>query len=519
MASSADASWTTPGVGRVYLVGAGPGDPKLLTLRGKECLEEADVVIYDYLANPALLRHASKASVELIYVGRRGRGHYLEQPDINALLVAKAEEGKTVLRLKGGDPFIFGRGGEEAEVVADAGIPFEVVPGISAALACPAYAGIPITHRTMASSAAIVTGHEDPTKREPGVAWNAFAQDRGTLVILMGMRNLPTIVRSLLGEGKSPTTPVAVIRWGTRSAQRTVIGTLQDIVRKSTDAGIDPPATVVVGDVVMLREKLNWYERRPLFGKKVMVTRARSQAKECSDLLYQYGAETIECPTITMIPPADTSELDRAIDHIEQYHWAVFTSVNGVTYFMRHLHARHRDLRVLHGLRLCCIGPRTARELGTHGLIPDIVPETFQAEGIIDALTPLGLQGKRILIPRAEVARDVLPDTLRRLGAEVTVPAVYRTIRPESDVAWARDMLRGEEIAVITFTSASTVRNFVDLFGGRDRAHELLSRTAIASIGPITRDMVKECGLVPTITASESTIPALVDAIVDHFQN
>jgi uroporphyrinogen III methyltransferase/synthase len=334
----------------------------------------------------------------------------------------------------------------------------------------------------------------------------------------MGMRNLPSIVRSLLDEGKPPTTPVALIRWGTRSAQRTVTGTLQDIVKISTDAGIDPPAIIVIGEVVTLRDKLNWYERRPLFGKKVMVTRALSQAKECSDLLYDYGAETIECPTIEMIPPADTTALHRAIDNIEQYDWAVFTSVNGVTYFMRHLHDRNQDLRVLHNLRICCIGPRTAQELRKHGLIPDVVPETFQAEGVIDALAPLGLKGKRVLIPRAEVARDVLPDTLRSLGAEVTVPAVYRTIQPGRDVTWAMEMLRGKEISVITFTSSSTVRNFVDLFGGRDRAHELLSSTAIASIGPITSGTVKEFGLTPTIVAKENTIPALVDAIVEFYR-
>ncbi len=501
----------------MYLVGAGPGDPKLITLRGKECLEEADVIIYDYLANPALLRHSTKTAVELIYVGRRGRGHYLDQAEINALLVAKAQDGKTVLRLKGGDPFIFGRGGEEAEVVADAGIPFEVVPGISSALACPAYAGIPITHRTLASSATIVTGHEDLLKDAPDVTWKPYAHQEGTLVILMGMRNLPNIIRSLLDEGKPPTTPVALIRWGTRSAQRTVTGTLHDIIKKSTEAKIGPPATIVIGDVVTLREKLSWYEQRPLFGKKVMVTRALSQAKECSDLLYNYGAETVECPTIEIISPADITELHHAIDHIEQYHWAVFTSVNGVTYFMRHLHDRKQDLRILHNLRLCCIGPRTAQELRKHGLIPDLVPETFQAEGIIDALTPLDLKGKRVLIPRAEVARDILPDTLRIMGAEVTVPAVYRTVQPDRNITWATEMLRGKEISVITFTSSSTVRNFVDLFGGRDQARELLSDTAIASIGPITSETIKEFGLTTTIIAKENTISAMVDAIVEHY--
>ena len=505
--------------GRVYLVGAGPGDPKLLTLRGKECLEEADVVIYDYLANPALLRHATKTAIELIYVGRRGRGHYLDQDEINALLVAKTKEGKTVLRLKGGDPFIFGRGGEEAEFVANASIPFEVVPGISSALACPAYAGIPITHRSLASSVTIVTGHEDPAKSTSFVPWKSLAQKKETLVVLMGMRNLSSIVRSLLDEGKPPTTPVALIRWGTRSVQRTVIGTLQDIVKLSITARIDPPAIVVIGDVVMLREKLNWYEQRPLFGKKIMLTRALPQAQECSDLLYRYGAETVECPTIEMIPPSDTTELHHAIDNIDRYDWAVFTSVNGVTYFMRHLYDRNQDLRVLHNLRICCIGPRTAQELRAHGLIPDIVPELFQAEGVIDALTPLGLNGKRVLIPRAEVAREILPDTFRALGAEVTVPAVYRTVQPKHDVVWAMEMLRRHEISVITFTSSSTVRNFVDLFGGRGHVDELLSQTRIASIGPITSGTLNDFGLMPVITAKENTIPALVAAIVDYFQS
>ena len=504
--------------GQVYLVGAGPGDPQLLTLRGKECLEEADVIIYDYLANPALLRHATKATVEIIYVGRRGRGHYLEQQEINTLLITKAQEGKSVVRLKGGDPFIFGRGGEEAEIIADADIPFEVVPGISAALACPAYAGIPITHRTMASSAAIVTGHENSITRKSRVAWEVYTQGHGTLVVLMGMRNLPTIVHTLLKEGKPPTTPVAIIRWGTRSTQRTITGSLQDIIKKSTDAGIDPPATIVVGDVVTLREKLNWYERRPLFGRKVMVTRALAQANECSDLLHRYGAEPIECPTIEILPPTDTSELQHALDNIDQYHWIVFTSVNGVISFMQHLYDRKQDLRVLHMHRLCCIGPRTAQELKKYHLIPDIVPEAFQAEGIIEALTPYGIKEKHILIPRAEVAREVLPATLRALGAKVTVPTVYRTVQPNSNVSWATQMLQAQQISAITFTSSSTVRNFVSLFGGSDRVHTLLSGTPIASIGPITSATIKEYDLTPTIVAKENTIPALVAAIVNHFQ-
>jgi uroporphyrinogen III methyltransferase/synthase len=319
-------------IGIVYLVGAGPGDPKLLTLRGRECLERADVVLYDYLANPALLNLAP-AGAERIYVGRRGRGQYQDQGEINRLLIEKVRDGKTVVRLKGGDPFVFGRGGEEAEAVAAAGLPFEVVPGVTSAVAAPAYAGIPVTHRTLASTVTFVTGHEDPTKETEALEWPRLATAHGTLVFLMGVKNLPAIVANLKKEGKPGNTPAAVIRWGTKAGQRTVVGTVDTIAAKSAEAKIEPPSIIVVGEVVRLREQLNWFETKPLFGRRVLVTRAREQADELSGLLAEQGAEPIECPTIQVVPPDSWVELDGAIAGLKQFQWLVFTSVNGVKPF------------------------------------------------------------------------------------------------------------------------------------------------------------------------------------------
>ena len=320
--------------GTVYLVGAGPGDPKLLTLRGKECLEQADVVLYDYLANPALLEHL-KPTAERIYVGRRGRGRYGAQEEINRVMIERARAGKIVVRLKGGDPFMFGRGGEEAEAVADAGLPLEVVPGVTAAIAVPAYAGIPVTHRILASSIAVVTGHEDPAKPSPTVEWDRLAATSGTVVFLMGMKTLPSIVAHLVAAGRPPTTPVALIRWGTRAEQKTVVGTLADIVKKAETAALEPPTVIVVGDVVSLRAKLNWFETRPLFGMAVLITRPQEQVKEFSDLLSAYGATVMAFPTIAIVPPRDWNMLDQAIHELSRYDWIVFTSVNGVHYFLQ----------------------------------------------------------------------------------------------------------------------------------------------------------------------------------------
>lgn len=503
--------------GKVYLVGAGPGDPGLLTLKGKECLEAADVVLYDYLANPVLLQYAP-ATAQRIYVGRRGRGQYQDQADINRLLIERAKEGNVVIRLKGGDPFVFGRGGEEAEAVAAAGVDFELVPGVTAAVAVPAYAGIPVTHRTLASTVTFVTGHEDPTKPVALLEWPKLASTSGTLVFMMGMKNLPLIVRQLLSEGRPSDTPVAAIRWGTKAAQQTIVGTLGDIVSKAEAAHLEPPTVIVVGEVVRLRGQLNWFETKPLFGKRVVLTRPQEQAREFSQLLAAYGAEPVEVPTIQIVPPASWQAIDDAMTRLNTYQWLIFTSVNGVRPFMDRLHAAGKDARALANLRLCAIGPRTAKELGAYGLTPDVIPSEFQAEGVIAALAYVGIRGSRILIPRAEVAREILPDQLRELGATVEVIPVYRTIVPAVDIASLTQQLQDGQVAVVTFTSSSTVRNFVELFGGRDRVRPLLAGTVVACIGPITARTAEEYRVTVTVMPAENTVPALAEAIVRYFK-
>jgi uroporphyrinogen III methyltransferase/synthase len=503
-------------LGKVYLVGAGPGDPGLLTIKGKECLEQADVVLYDYLANPALLRHAPDQA-ERIYVGRRGRGHYQDQAEINRLLIERAKAGQVVVRLKGGDPFVFGRGGEEAEAVAAAGVAFEIVPGVTAAVAVPAYAGIPVTHRTLASTVTFVTGHEDPSKQTTVMDWPKLAATSGTLVFMMGMKTLPMIVRRLMEEGRSPVTPVAAVRWGTRADQHTVIGTLQDIVVKAEQARLEPPTVIVVGEVVQLRQQLNWFEKRPLFGKRIVLTRAREQAREFSQLLAAYGAEPIEAPTIQIVPPVSWQAIDQAIDRVGEYDWLIFTSVNGVTPFMDRLHRASKDSRALAHLRVCAIGPRTAEEVARYGLTPDLVPSEFQAEGVLTVLAGHDLRGKKILIPRAEVAREILPEQLRRMDAKVDVIAVYRTIAPAADLSRLMELIEAGKIDVVTFTSSSTVRNFVDMVGGTDQARRLGSKTTIGCIGPITAQTAEQYGLTVTIMPPENTVPALAQAIVRYF--
>ena len=501
--------------GRVFLVGAGPGDAKLLTLRGKECLEQADVVLYDHLANPELLKFVP-SHAERIYVGRKGRGAYRDQAEIHALLVTKAQEGKCVVRLKGGDPFVFGRGGEEAEAVADAGILFEVVPGVTTAVAVPAYAGIPVTHRTLASTVAFVTGHEDPAKLSSAMEWPRLASAEGTLVFLMGMKNLPRIVDRLIQEGKPATTPVALIRWGTYARQRTVVGTLSDIVAKASKADMSPPTVIVVGEVVRLRDRLNWYESRPLFGKGILVTRPRDQAQALSNLLAAQGAEPVECPTLEIHPPDSWTPVDEAIHALLTYDWVIFTSVNGVQSFMGRLWFHQKDARSLAGLRVCCIGPRTQEEAARWGVAADLVPKDFQAEGILEAMGKLGVKGQRILIPRAKVAREILPDQLEAMGAMVRVVQAYQAVSPAIEIAPIRDRLRNREIHYLTFTSSSTVRNFCQLFDNRQELQELTRNITVAVIGPITAQTVQEEGLSVDVVALENTVPALVDAIIIH---
>lgn len=507
-----------PNKGKVYLVGAGPGDPGLLTLRGKECLEQADVVLYDYLANPTLLAHA-RDEAERVYVGRRGKGKYPEQEAINRLLIERASAGSVVVRLKGGDPFVFGRGGEEAEALASAKIEFEIVPGVTAAVAAPAYAGIPVTHRTLASTLTIVTGHEDPEKPSTALDWSRLATSQGTVVFLMGMKNLSTIAATLLAEGRAGSTPVAIIRWGTRVSQQTVVGTLADIVEKAEAEKMEPPTVIVVGEVVRLRSKLNWFEQRPLFGKRVLMTRAKEQAGELATRLASYGAEPVEAPTITIVPPPDWAPVDHAISEIRTYDWIIFTSVNGVSRFMTRLFTRGLDSRCLAGRQLCCIGPRTAQELEKFGVKADVVPAEYQAEGVLATLSRQNVKNTRILIPRAEVARELLPEELRAAGAHVDVIPVYRTLTPEQDSGGWRQELMDHRIHVVTFTSSSTVRNFVTMLGGAEAVKPLVQSVRIACIGPITAKTAEEYGLTVSIMPDENTVPALVDAIVHQYES
>ncbi|MFH1489915.1 MAG: uroporphyrinogen-III C-methyltransferase, partial [Pseudomonadota bacterium] len=418
--------------GKVVLVGSGPGDPGLLTLKAKACIERADVVIYDYLANPSFLAYA-KESAELIYVGKKGGSHTMSQEDINRLIIEKARGGVHVVRLKGGDPFIFGRGGEEAEELVRAGIPFEIVPGITSAIAVPAYGGIPLTHRDFTSTVAFVTGHEDPTKGKSDIAWDKISTGVGTLVFLMGIGNLAGIADNLMANGRPPGTPVAVIQRGTTPEQRTLVGTLGDIGEKALQSGIKPPGIIVVGEIVRLRETLNWFEGMPLFGRRIVVTRAREQSSGFLARLAELGAECIEFPTIETVPPEDWEPLDEAIRSLENYHWLLFTSVNGVKAFFRRLDFLGRDVRDLKGLKLGAIGPRTAEALREKGLRPDLVPDEYRAEAVVSAFKRESAGGLRILLPRAAQAREVLPEELAKMGASVDVVAAYRTVKPKSE--------------------------------------------------------------------------------------
>lgn len=495
------------GRGRVTLVGAGPGDPGLITLRGVEALREAEVVVYDYLASPELLQHAPDAA-ERIYVGKRAGCHAMAQGEINALLVRLGQEGKRVVRLKGGDPFLFGRGGEEAEALAAAGVPFEVVPGVTSAIAVPAYAGIPVTHRGVASSLAIVTGHEDPQKRESAIDWQGLARI-DTVVFLMGVANLAQIAAELAAHGRPEDTPVAVIQWGTLGMQRTVTGTLADVAARVQEAGLTSPAVTVVGRVVHLRERLRWFERRPLLGLRVLVTRARHQAGRLAEGLRALGADPVECAVIETAPPLDWGPLDGAIAALERYRWVVFTSANGVEALFARLALAGRDARALAGARIAAIGPATAEALVAHGVRADLVPAEYVAEALAQAMGDV--QGQRVLLPRADIARPALAAALRAAGAQVDEAVAYRTVRPEG----LEERLRGAlaDVSVVAFTSSSTVRNLVEALG-RGEAAQALAGVAVACIGPVTAQTARELGLEPAVVAEEYTIDGLLEALV-----
>jgi uroporphyrinogen III methyltransferase/synthase len=480
--------------GCVYLVGAGPGDPSLLTLRAAELIASADVVALDALVSPAIAARIPK-SAELVYVGKRAAAHALPQEQINALLVAKAKEGKRVVRLKGGDPFVFGRGGEEAEELAAAGVRFEIVPGISSAIAGPAYAGIPVTHRDFATSVTLVTGHE--SDGSAGVDWEALARMHGTLVFMMGLANLPLIVRRLREHGMPAAKGVAVISKGTTPEQRTVAGTLADIEERA--AGIPTPALIVVGDVVQLRERIRWFESRPLFGRRVVVTRAREQASDLKRLLEESGASVIEFPTIELVPPQSFASLAHILTNLRDYHWLIFTSSNGVEAFFARLAG---DARSLAHARVAAVGESTSAALRAHGITPDVVPEKFLSSALLPLLAA-DQRGVRTAVIRAEEGRDELLDELRKRGGEVDLGVAYRNQAVAGDPA----ALAG--VDAITFTSASTVDNFFLALGDAP-----IGDTKLISIGPMTSEALRRHGRAADGEAEPASVAALHDAVV-----
>lgn len=488
--------------GRVYLVGAGPGDPELITLKGRRVLALADCVLHDHLANEALLECAPREA-ERIYVGKKRAEHAFSQEEISALMVDRARQGKTVVRLKGGDPMIFGRGGEELEALADAGIPFEVVPGVTSALGIAAYTGVPLTHREHTSAVTFVTGHNVEQ-----IDWGRVGASE-TVVVFMGLTAIEAIARELVARGRSADTPAMAVRWATRPNQQTLVGTLGDLPRRIAESGMKPPATIVIGEVVRLRERFDWFERLPLFGRRVVITRDRAQAGDLAARLHELGAETIELPAIEIRPAADPEPLNRAIAELESYDWIIFTSANGVRYFVDRLDASARDLRAIRA-RIGAIGPATRHAVEALHLKVDLMPEEYVAESLIASFERIDLSGQRILLPRAAVARDVVPSELAARGALVNVVEAYRTIVPEESAARARAIFQNEpKPDWITFTSSSTVKNFLGM-AGRDS----LEGVRVASIGPVTTATLRAHGVDVAAEAQPYTMDGLVAAIL-----
>ncbi len=481
----------------VYLVGAGPGDPGLLTSRALELIATADVIVYDRLIALEALDGA-RADAELVFAGKEGGGPSVSQAEIERVLIEHGSAGRRVVRLKGGDPFVFGRGGEEAEKLRAAGIPFEVVPGVTSGVAGPAYAGIPVTHRDAASAVAFLTGHEDPTKPESALHWEALASFPGTLVVYMGLRQLGTIAERLISGGRSPEEPAAVVERGTFPDQRVLTGTLADIASRASAEGVGSPALAVVGSVVGLRERLQWFEARPLRGITVAVTRARSQASELASRLRDLGASVVQAPAIRIVPVQGT------LPDLRRYDLICLTSPNGARLLFERLLSAGLDARALAGVRVAAIGPGTSAALRAHGVVADIVPERFTAEGLVEALSAVPV--KRALIARAAKARDILPDELRRRGAEVDVVALYETIAEPLDQAQLEAVAAAD---YVTFTSSSTVQFFLESLGDRPRP-----AARLVSIGPVTSASLRERGLDPAVEAHRSDIDGLVEALV-----
>lgn len=503
--------------GIVYLVGAGPGDPGLITMRGVECLCRADVVVYDYLANEQLLAFAPDEA-ERIYAGKIGGRHNQDQAEINRLLVQRGGEGLCVVRLKGGDPFVFGRGAEECQALREAGIPFEVVPGVTAAVGSAAYAAIPLTHRDFTASVAFVTGQEGKGKEESAIDWERLSLGSGTVVFYMGITTLRRNMERLMEHGRSPRTPVALVRWGTTPGQQVLTGSLADIAERAEQAGFKPPAVTIVGEVVALRERLRWFDNRPLFGRRLLVTRAADQAGEFSAMLAERGATAIECPTIRLVEPEDWSFLDATIRGVGGYDWLVLTSGNAVRNFFRRLAEFGLDARALAGCRVCAVGPKTAEAIRAFGIRPDLVPPDYKAEGVVAELGRQEIAGKRVLFPRADLAREIIPRELTRMGAHVDSPVAYRNLLPERLPPEALFALEKRSVDCITFTSSSTVRNLAGMLGG-DLLVDMLKGVTVASIGPVTSRTCHEVGLKVDIEPQHSTLADLVAAIERHFNH
>ena len=496
--------------GTVYLVGAGPGDLGLVTLRAKECIENADVVVYDHLANPDMLSWA-RDNAEIIYAGKQP-GESRTQQEINALLIDKAREGKIVVRLKGGDPFVFGRGAEEAQEIANAGIPFEIVPGVTSAIAGPAYAGIPLTHRAHNSHVTFFTGHEDPAKKESAIDYAALAKLGGTQVMLMGMERLGAVTGEMLKHGVRGDLPVALVCRATTGQQETLTGTVSDIAQKALAKGFEPPAVAVFGGVVSLRGNLNWYEKRPLLGKRIVVTRTRKQASVLSNKLRALGAHVIELPTIRLEAPSNLREFAELVQDAHGYDWIVFTSVNGVEAFFDIFFKLYDDAREIGGVRIAAIGPATAQRVKDFHLHVDLQPEEFVAEAVAREFKKQGsMENERILVVHAEKARDVLPKELSVAGAIVDEAFAYRTVPEARDTSGARRQLAEHGADLITFTSSSTVENFLALGLPWPKGMR------IASIGPITSKTVRDQGLIVDIEARRHDIDGLVQAIRELF--
>ena len=517
--------------GKVYLVGAGPGSPDLITLKGIRCLQQAEVVIYDRLVSPRLLGYVPQGA-EIIYAGKSSRRHILKQDEINRLLVKKAKQGKTVIRLNCGDPFLFGRGAEEALFLARHKIAFEVVPGVSSATAVPAYAGIPLTHRDYTSSVGIFTGHEEPEKEDTHIYWEKIAKGLGTLVFLMGVENLSRVVKNLLSAGRPKHTPCCLIQRGTYPEQKSLTADLAAISEKAKAAGFKPPSILVVGEVVDLRKKLNWFESKPLFGKRILLTRPAEGENSLSELLEARGAFSVQFPVLAVKPLDDYRALDASIKQIKDFHWLIFTSQNGVNFFKQRLAHLRKDARSLSGIKIAAIGPRTKMALEAIGLSADLEPAQYCQEGLIECFKKIKIKGQNILIIRAQEARDVLPLGLREKGAKVTVVPAYKAVITQAAPSLRyRDYLgtfrpgqvrpaaRGfKDFDVIIFTSSSCVRNFFQIFSVR-AFQKLIKKPLLASIGPITSGQLKRLGLKPDIQARSYTFEGLTRAIVTYYHD